>query len=322
MKTIIRELEGKYDTEDVHSIDGISPTLRAYGGGTSGSTKLIMEYTTVAYSKSTRDTHIDVRGRINADANTISTGDGGANMSTQNFVCNEEFKIRKLTPVECERLMGWPDNWTKYGKQENGAVYELSDSARYKACGNGIVSSVPKAILESLIPQGEVKMVSTFSGVDGSTLSLPERFKKLAFCEFDPETKQQHAANVLRYRYPTVPNLGDITKVLPEQVPDHDLLFISAPCQTFSAAGKRAGLSDTKGTLFYETARILEAKKPKYFLFENVKGLLSHDKGRTFEIMCEVYSSLGYEIDFEVVNAKYFGVPQNRERIFMFGRLR
>ena len=93
-------------------------------------------------------------------------------------------------------------------------------------------------------------------------------------------------------------------------------------CQSFSSAGQNLGIEDTRGTLFYETARIMQAKKPKYFIFENVKNLLSKKHERTFEIMCEVYSSLGYELDFEVINAKYWNVPQNRERVFMIGRLK
>ena len=232
------------------------------------------------------------------------------------------YRIRKLTPLECERLMGWPDFHTKYGKLPDGTIYELSDTARYKCIGNGIVSAVPLAILEHVIKDPKVRVFSTFSGVDGSCLALPrDKYEIVAFSEFDPKTKKvQHAANVLRYKY-DIPNLGDITKVQPNDVPDHDLMFISAPCQSFSYAGKQLGLEDTRGTLFYETARLLEAKKPKLFLFENVKGLLSHDKGRTFDTMLEVYSSLGYTMDYEVVNSKYFGVPQSRERLFMVGIL-
>jgi len=110
--------------------------------------------------------------------------------------------------------------------------------------------------------------------------------------------------------------------LLDTEVEDHDVIFISAPCQSFSSAGNNAGIEDTRGTLFYDTARIMQVKRPKYFIFENVKGLLTKKHERTFEIMCEVYSSLGYELDFELINAKYYSVAQNRERVFMVGRLK
>lgn len=346
-----------------------------YAKGTNTTVKsrrqLVMEHT-IAYSKSHRDNGVvQARGKIDDEANTLSTGDGCANQSTGNYVFTKEesmavqdcvvthygfknkpheirkvsptlkaqshghepmavdiedsnIRIRKLTPVECERLMSWPDNWTKFGTDENGKTYELSNSARYKACGNGIVSNIPKALLDHVTGSEQgLRVFSTFAGVDGSGLYLKEpKYIKVGFSEFEPATKAQHAANVLRYHYPNVPNLGDITKINVADVPDHDIIFISAPCQSFSAAGRNLGIEDTKGTLFYESARIMEAKRPKYFIFENVKGLLSKKHERTFEIMCEVYSSLGYEIDFELINAKDYGVAQNRERIFMIGRLK
>lgn len=341
--------------------------------------QLVMEEHTIAYSKSTRKTHIDARGKIDCEANTLSCGDGCVNQSTGNFVFIKEedmadikliagqtapnqprkslyrqqgrvystdgisptttesdknahivdkadsnIRIRKLTPLEAERLMYWPDNWTKYGVDENGKQYELSNSARYKACGNGIVSSIPKHLLDLVTGNKQgLRVFSTFAGVDGSGLLLKEpKYVKVGFSEFEPKMKAQHAANVLRYHYPDVPNLGDITKIDVKDVPDHDIIFISAPCQDFSSAGNNLGIEGTRGTLFYETARIMQVKRPRWFIFENVKNLLSKKHGGTFEIMCEVYSSLGYELDFEVINAKYYGVAQNRERVFLVGRLK
>lgn len=281
----------------------------------------------IAWSKSTRDNYQRHRARINEYANTLNTGDGCANQSTQNFVAytdeNGNYVNRKLTITECERLMSWPDGWTRYGRKEDGTVYELSNTSRYKACGNGIVSAVPYAILNSLIEEDGIRVFSTFAGVDGSSMHLKEpKFVKVAFSEFDPETKEQQASNVLRYHYPNVPNLGDITKIPETSVPDHDLMFISAPCQTFSEAGRRAGFNETKGTLFYETARILKFKKPKYFLFENVRGILTHDGGNTFATILRTYSELGYEMDFNLFKANNFGIPHIRERVFVFGKLK
>lgn len=281
---------------------------------------------TAAYSKSTREHHVDHRARINAEANTINTGDGGSNQSTQNFVVtlgdDGSLVTRKLTVNECEKAMGWRPDWTRFGRREDGTVYELPKSARYKACGNGVVSSIPRTVLNAVIRENDVRVFSTFAGVDGSSMYLDApKFIKVAFSEFDPKTKEQHPSNVLRYHYPEVPNLGDITKIREEDVPDHDLMFISAPCQSFSSAGSRAGFEDTRGTLFYETARILKYKKPKYFFFENVKGLLTHDEGNTFLTMLRVYSDLGYSVDFELLNSRDFGVAQVRERVFMIGVL-
>src|SRR5690606_11612140 len=108
-----------------------------------------------------------------------------------------------------------------------------------------------------------------------------------------------------------------ITQIDAKDIPDHDLLVGGFPCQAFSVAGKRKGFEDTRGTLFFEIARIAKEKHPKALLLENVKGLVNHDKGRTLDIMIETLNEIGYVVDFEILNSKYFGVPQNRERIFI-----
>lgn len=115
--------------------------------------------------------------------------------------------------------------------------------------------------------------------------------------------------------------LGDITKVRTSDLPDFELLVGGFPCQAFSIAGKRRGFDDTRGTLFFEIARILKDKRPKYFLLENVKDLLSHNKGQTFKTMLGVLSDLGYDVKWEVLNSKNF-VPQSRERIYIKGYFR
>jgi len=115
---------------------------------------------------------------------------------------------------------------------------------------------------------------------------------------------------------------GDITKIIADDIPDHDLLCGGFPCQAFSIAGKRKGFEDTRGTLFFDIARILRAKRPRMLLLENVKGLLSHDRGRTFQIILQTLDELGYDLQWQVLNSKNFGVPQNRERVFIIGHLR
>jgi len=111
----------------------------------------------------------------------------------------------------------------------------------------------------------------------------------------------------------------DIRTVPTREIPDHDLLCAGFPCQSFSVAGKRKGFEDTRGTFFFEIARILNDKRPRYFLLENVKGLLSHQEGKTFQTILGILSDMGYRVEWQILNSKYFGVPQNRERVFIIG---
>lgn len=117
-------------------------------------------------------------------------------------------------------------------------------------------------------------------------------------------------------------NYEDATTINPKQLPDFDLLVGGFPCQAFSIAGKRAGFDDTRGTLFFDIARILKHKRPPHLVLENVKGLLSHDGGKTFSTIIGVLTDLGYVVEWQVLNSKNFGVPQNRERVFIVGHLR
>jgi len=117
-------------------------------------------------------------------------------------------------------------------------------------------------------------------------------------------------------------NYGDATAINPAKLPDFDLLVGGFPCQAFSIAGKRNGFNDTRGTLFFDIARILAEKRPRHLVLENVKGLLSHDGGKTFQTILGVLSDLGYRVEWQVLNSKDFGVPQNRERVYFIGHLR
>lgn len=113
--------------------------------------------------------------------------------------------------------------------------------------------------------------------------------------------------------------LGDITKIKESEVPDHDILVGGFPCQAFSHAGKKMGFEDTRGTLFFDVARIIKAKKPKMILLENVKGLVSHDKGKTLATILSALDEIGYNMTYKILHAKDFGVPQNRPRIYLVG---
>ena len=116
-------------------------------------------------------------------------------------------------------------------------------------------------------------------------------------------------------------NYGDCTAIDAQQLPDFDLLVGGFPCQAFSIAGKRYGFQDTRGTLFFDIGRILANKRPRHLVLENVKGLLSHDNGKTFQTIIGVLTDLGYTVEWQVLNSKDFGVPQNRERVIIVGHL-
>jgi len=105
------------------------------------------------------------------------------------------------------------------------------------------------------------------------------------------------------------------------EISEHDLICSGFPCQSFSIAGKRRGFEDTRGTLFFEICRIAEFHRPKYLFLENVKGLLNHEEGRTFGTILNSLQDLGYGVEWQVLNSKDFGVPQNRERVFIIGHL-
>ena len=139
----------------------------------------------------------------------------------------------------------------------------------------------------------------------------------IGFSEID-----KYAIKTYQSHFPEHKNYGDITKIKTEELPDFDLLVGGFPCQSFSIAGKRRGFEDTRGTLFFEIARILRAKQPRLFLLENVKGLLSHQNGQTFATIIATLDELGYDCQWQVLNSKNHGVPQNRERVFIVGHLR
>ena len=157
---------------------------------------------------------------------------------------------------------------------------------------------------------------------DGDKSSNEARlFNCVGMSEWDKYSNQ-----VLRYQFPTIKNWGDCTKIKPEELPDFDMLCGGSPCQDFSIAGKRKGLFKEDGThtrsgLFYQFLRIASVKKPKYMLMENVKGMLSSKNKETgeynFDSMMEAVCDLGYAIDFTELNSKFFGVPQNRQRIYI-----
>lgn len=177
-----------------------------------------------------------------------------------------------------------------------------------------------KATWKCLSPRGLIKMkyVSLFAGIGGFDLALNRLGHECVYTnEWD-----KYAAQVYEKNFKHQPDTRDIKLVSTGEIPDHDLLVGGFPCQAFSIAGKRRGFAETRGTLFFDVARILKDKRPRYFILENVKGLLSHDSGKTLQTILGVLSDLGYEYQWQVLNSKNFGVPQNRERIYIVGNIR
>ena len=158
-------------------------------------------------------------------------------------------------------------------------------------------------------------MIDLFAGIGGTRLGFyqTKKTKVIFSSEIDKFAIKTYYAN-----FGDTPK-GDITKIESNKIPDHDILVGGFPCQAFSQAGKKRGFEDTRGTLFFEIARILKDKQPKAFLLENVKNLTLHDNGKTFEVIKETLKELGYEIFPTIYKAKDFGVPQNRERIYIVG---
>jgi len=171
-------------------------------------------------------------------------------------------------------------------------------------------------------PSGSVKFFSMFTGIGGFEISLRNIFKdsehtatSVGHSEID-----RYASGIYKYNFQGDENYGDATGIDTDELPDFDFLCGGFPCQSFSVSGRRLGFDDVRGTLFFEIARVLRDKKPKHFLLENVKGLLSNKGGNTLTTIFKVLTDLGYVLQWQVCNSKWF-VPQNRERIFIYGHL-
>lgn len=158
-----------------------------------------------------------------------------------------------------------------------------------------------------------------FTGIGGFEYGLLKsniNHRLVGYSEID-----QYAIKIFEEHFKGVKNYGNATKIDGSELPDFDFFVGGFPCQAFSNAGLREGFNDSRGNLFFDIARVLHKKQPKYFLLENVKGLLYHDQGRTFQEIRTILGELGYEIEWRIYNSKNFGVAQNRERIFIKGYL-
>ena len=162
-----------------------------------------------------------------------------------------------------------------------------------------------------------MKFFDLFCGVGGFRLGMEANGNVcIGSCEIDKYARQTYAKN-----FGHEPEYKDVREINPGELEDFDCLCAGFPCQAFSIAGKRRGFDDTRGTLFFEIMRIAREKQPSILFLENVKGLLSHDKGETFRTIIESMDELGYDVEWQVLDSANW-VPQHRERIFIIGHLR
>ena len=159
-----------------------------------------------------------------------------------------------------------------------------------------------------------MRFIDLFAGIGGMRLSFERAGCK---CVFSSEI-DKYACETYNLNFGEYPS-GDITQIDAKDIPNHNILIAGFPCQSFSTFGKRLGFCDTRGTLFFDIIRILEEKQPKSFLLENVKGLISHNNGKTLKIILKSLKDLNYNVVYEVLNTLNYGLPQNRERIFIVG---
>lgn len=166
----------------------------------------------------------------------------------------------------------------------------------------------------------KIKIIDLFAGIGGIRLGFEQAFGKDLECVFTSEI-DKFAIQTYIANFGNENIYGDITKISEKDIPEHDILLAGFPCQPFSQAGLKKGFKDTRGTLFFDIERILISKKPKAFLLENVKQLKGHDKGNTLKVILQHLNDTGYKTYVKVLAAKDFGIPQNRERIYIVGFL-
>ena len=165
-----------------------------------------------------------------------------------------------------------------------------------------------------------IRYIDLFSGIGGfrEGLTRAGSFTCMGHCEIDKFAEKSYRA---LFETKGEWFCSDIRKTDPDEIPEFDLLCAGFPCQPFSIAGNLGGFSDPRGSLFFEIARLAQARKPAYLLLENVPNLLSHDGGRTFAAILHALDGLGYGLEWQVLNSSDFGVPQSRKRLYLVGYL-
>lgn len=221
--------------------------------------------------------------------------------------------IRKVTPEENFYIQGFSKEFVDNIKKVN-----MSNTQMYKQSGNAVsppvIAEIAKKLYNMEEEENKFKFIDLFSGLGGFRIALESLGGECVFSsDIDKAARETYNMNFEEYPY------GDITKIDEKDIPDHDILCAGFPCQPFSIGGKRLGFEDTRGTLFFDVARILKEKKPKAFFLENVSGIMSHDKGNTIETIFSILKNLDYSIEYKTINAKDVGYPQNRNRWYCVG---
>ncbi len=166
----------------------------------------------------------------------------------------------------------------------------------------------------SLCSDKKFKFIDLFCGMGGFRIAFEQNNCECVFSsDIDIFAQKTYAEN-----FNEIP-FGDITKINEKDIPNHDIICAGFPCQSFSIAGKRLGFNDTRGTLFFDVARIIKEKRPKAFILENVKGITNHGSGNTLKTILNTLSDLGYDFKYKILNAKDFNIPQHRERWYCIG---
>ena len=237
---------------------------------------------------------------------------------------------KRMTKTQMRKAAGISTNiLAKMGKDEPVAMDTLAKIATALQCGlDDIVEIKQDCEVTQMSINEPVKFIDLFAGIGGirKGFELACAVRGLATkCVFTSEIKP-YAIDILEQNHPGEEIHGDITQIKAKDIPDFDFLLAGFPCQAFSSAGKRLGFEDTRGTLFFDVARILKEKKPYGFVLENVEGLVNHDKenrtdkiGRTLSTILRTLDDLNYQVSWRVLNAKDFGVPQDRKRVYIVG---
>jgi len=233
-------------------------------------------------------------------------------------MCHTGMAVRRLTPKECERLQGFPDNWTLIPWRGKPAE-QCPDGPRYKALGNSMAVPCMAWIGSRIAAQesGPLRYLSVCSGIEAASMAWePLGWQPAAFAEVE-----KFPSAVLAHHWPQVPNMGDMNNHEQWDLPAISVLVGGTPCQSFSVAGLRKGLHDPRGGLMLTFLEIAQRRRPQWIVWENVPGVLSSDGGRDFGAFLGALGALGYGWAYRVLDAQWFGVAQRRRRVFVVANL-
>nr|DAU09093.1 MAG TPA: Cytosine specific methyltransferase [Caudoviricetes sp.] len=218
-----------------------------------------------------------------------------------------------------------PENKKKIAKTIYVTPTQYDDIEKY-AVGNSFSEKCIDLIDTQLLRKKraenkEIKFIDLFAGLGGIRLGFENAFREKGFdpkCVFSSEIKE-YAIKAYKNFYNEDEIAGDIKEIPASDIEDFDFLLAGFPCQPFSSAGLGLGFEDTRGTLFFEIARILKEKKPYGFLLENVEGLVNHDNGKTIKVIVNTLKQLGYFVSYRLIDSQYFGLAQSRKRVYIVG---